>query len=88
MVPNKRNLEEKATIQTEGMEVNKQEQKTTKQLAMQKIHSNNIHMNIGHPKEDRMCATKNHLQYIVNAMIEVFDYCYKSIRNIYVEWVF
>ena len=33
LVPNKRNMEEKAAVQIGGMTVNKQEQTTTKQLA-------------------------------------------------------
>ena len=42
LVTNKRNLEEKVDVYPEGTTVNKQEQTTTKQLATQKIHANNI----------------------------------------------
>ena len=66
-------MEEKAAVQTGGTTVNKQEQTTTKQLATHKIHANNIHAKLGHPKEERMCATNNHLHQIVKAMLEVFE---------------
>ena len=75
LVPNKRNMEGKAAVQREGMKVNKQEQTTPKQLATQKNHANKIHTKLGHPKEDRMFATDNHLYYRVKAMLEVFEYC-------------
>ena len=61
LVTNKRNMEEKASIQTGGTTVNKQEQTTTKQLATQKIHANKIHAKLGHPKEYMMRATNNRL---------------------------
>ena len=44
LVPNKRKMEGKAAVHTEGTKYNKQEQTTTKDLAMQ------IHANIDHPK--------------------------------------
>ena len=75
LVPNKRNLEEKATVLTKGTTVNKQEQTTTKKLSMQKIHANNIHVKLSHPKGDMMCATNNQPHYRVNAMLEVLEYC-------------
>ena len=39
------------------------------------MHTNKIHVKLGHPEEDRMCATKNHLHYSVKAVLEVFEYC-------------
>ena len=39
---------------------------------MQKIHANKIQLNFGHPKEDRMCVTENHLHYIIKAMLYFF----------------
>ena len=75
LVPNKRNMEGKVSVHPEGTTVNKQEQKTTKKLTTQKIHANNIHAKLVHPGEERMYATKNHLHYTVNAILEVFEYC-------------
>ena len=75
LVPNKRDLEGNSAAQTEGTTFNKQEQTTTKQLATQKIDANKIHVKLGHPKEDRMCVTDNHLHYRVKAMLEVLEYC-------------
>ena len=55
------------------MAINKQEKKITKQTATQKIHANNIHAKIGHPGEDRMCATTKHLQYSVRETLDVCE---------------
>ena len=66
-------MEGKASVQPEGKKVNKKEQTTTKQLEMQKIHANKIQTNIGHLKEDRICATNNHLHYSVKEMLDFFS---------------
>ena len=51
LVPNNRNLEEKAAVQPEETALKKQDNTTTKQLAMRKIQANDIHVNLGHPRE-------------------------------------
>ena len=47
--PKKRNLEGKAYIQPKGAAIKKQENTTTKQIAMRKIHAKELHMKLGHP---------------------------------------
>ena len=47
--PEKWKPEGRASIQSEGAAVKKQENMTTKQIVMQKIHTNDLHTNIGHP---------------------------------------
>ena len=46
--PYKHNLDGKISIQQEGTAVSIQQQTTTKQLAMQKIHTNDLHAKLGH----------------------------------------
>ena len=65
--------EGKASVNSEGAAVKKQENMTTKLLVMWKIHANEIHVKLGHPREDRMCATAKHLHNNVEGAIEVFD---------------
>ena len=68
-----RNTEVMEIAHTEGMAVKKQYNMTTKKIATQKIHASKLHMNIGHPGEDRMHVTTNQLQYIVKETLEVFE---------------
>ena len=48
--PENRGPEGKAYVHTEGMDVKKQENKITKQLATQKIHANKLHAKLVHPR--------------------------------------
>ena len=57
----------------EGMAVNNQEQTRIKQLKMWKFHANNIHTKLGHPGEDNMSATVNHLHDIIKGGLEVCE---------------
>ena len=49
LVPKKSNPEGKASAQTEGTAIKKQEQMENTQLETQKIHSNKLHTKLGHP---------------------------------------
>ena len=53
---------------------------TTKRQATQKIHINKLHMNLGNPGEDKMCATTKNLYYRIKGMLEVWKDC--STENI------
>ena len=53
----KKNLEGKSAVYSEGAMFKNEEQMTTTELATQKIHANNIHMKIGHSVEFIMCVT-------------------------------
>ena len=50
----------------------KKNKQQPKELETHKIHANKINANIAHPKEDKMCATENHLHYSVKAMLDFF----------------
>ena len=41
-------------------------------IAPRKIHSNRIHVKLGHPGEDRVCASAEHLHKYVKGALEVF----------------
>ena len=79
LAPNKQKPEGKSDVQPEGKAdvhpeetvVEKQEQTTTTKIAMRKIHANNLHVKLGHPGEDRICATTNHLHQIIKGTVEV-----------------
>ena len=73
--PEKRKLEGKASVQTEGAAVKKQENKTTKQIATWKIYANELLTKLGHPREDRMSATVKHLHCSVKGALEVCEEC-------------
>ena len=59
-------------MDSEVMEVNKQEKITTKQQLSLKIHINELHTNLSHPGDDIMYATVSHLDY---NMIRILDVC-------------
>ena len=46
----KRKPEEKASIHPEGMDIKKQENTTPKQIGTRKIHANEIHVKLIHPR--------------------------------------
>ena len=49
LVPKKLIKEGKAAINPEGMDINKQENNTTKQIVLWKIYANKIHTKLDHP---------------------------------------
>ena len=61
LAPKKWKLEGKLPSQLEWISVKKQEKTTTKQIAMQKIHANKLHVKLGHTGEDKMRTTIKHL---------------------------
>ena len=71
----KRKMEGKASIQPEGAAIKKEENTTTKKIATQKVHANDLHANIVHHGEDRIRATKNHLHYSIKGALEVCEDC-------------
>ena len=73
LIPKKRKPKWKGAIQTEGLVVKKQDNRTTKQIATRKFHANKLEANLGHPREDRMRAAVNHLHYIIKGTPEVFE---------------
>ena len=75
--PEKQNIEGKTDIHPEGTADKNKEQTTTKQLATQKNHSNDIHATLGHSREERMNTTTKTLQYIINGTLEVCQDCAK-----------
>ena len=72
MAPKKKNTEGKADVHPEGTAVNKQENTTTKKISTRKIHVNELHAKLSHPREDRIRATAKHLYYSVKGTLEVF----------------
>ena len=66
------NQESNSYMDIEGVDVNKQEKKTTKQVVMWQIQTNGLHTKFINPVEDRMCSTVKHLHYIIRGVIEVF----------------
>ena len=62
-----------ASIQPEGTAVKKQEDTTTKTIATRKFHANEFHAKIGHPIEERMRATANHLHYSIKGALKVYE---------------
>ena len=73
--PKKCNMEWKVAVHTNGTDIKKQEQTTTKKTGTHKIHANEIHAKLVYPREDRMCVTTKHLNYIVKVMLEVCEDC-------------
>ena len=65
----------------EGMEVNQQEKRATKQRAMQKIHVSDLHPKVGNTREDSMCETANHLHCSDKGNLEVFKDCSTAKSN-------
>ena len=81
LFPEKRKTEGKSAIQLEGMAIKKQENTTTKTIVTRKFHANDLHAKLVHPKEGRMCATENHLHYIIKGTLEVCEYCATAKSN-------
>ena len=75
LAPKKWNSEGKASIHPEGMATKKKDNTTTKQIATQKIHSNELHTNLVYPGEDSMHATAKHLHYSVKGMLDICEDC-------------
>ena len=67
--PRKWKSEGKAAVDQEGMVAKKQEQTTTKQQAIQKIHTNKVHTEIGSQWEDSITPDTNQLHFRINRMI-------------------
>ena len=57
LTPNKQKLEGKAAVHLEGNTAKNQENTTTKQPTTRKIHANELHTKLSHPREDMMRAT-------------------------------
>ena len=87
LVPENWKLEGKASIQTEVTTVKKQENTTTKKIWTRKVHANELHANLGHPREYRMRATLKHLQYSIKGRYRFVRTALqrKSNRNCYTK---
>ena len=62
-------------MDSKGGMVKKQEQTTTKQKATRKIHVNKLHLKLGHPEEERIHVTANHLHYSIKGVLYVCENC-------------
>ena len=76
--PKKRNPEGNADIQPEVEEVNEKKHTTTKQILTRKIHANDLHTKLVHPREEKMCGTAKHLQYSIKGTL-VFNFLFFGI---------
>ena len=48
---------------------------------MRKVHANELHAKLGHPREDRMRAIAKHLHYIIRGTLEVGEDFYTAKRK-------
>ena len=64
------------------MAAKNQDNTTTKQLSMRKIHTNELHAKLSHPREDMMGVTAKKLQYRIKGTLEVCeDYIMAKIEH-------
>ena len=72
LVPNKKNMEGKASVQPEGTKVSKKRTNNNQTTRNADNSRKQDPRESRPPKEDRMCATNNHLHYSAKAIVKVF----------------